>query len=91
MRSIDTVGETSRKYEVYATLDDIITWLFLTTFSGLQTSFNALCTNSSSDENYGRENLQLHQIGLVKLNEDGSPKLDRFGKQISNYNQEVSH
>ena len=25
----------------------------------------------------------------MKLNEDGSPKLDRFGKEISNYNQEV--
>jgi hypothetical protein len=42
------------------------------------------------DENYGRENLQLHQIGLTKLHDDGSPMLDRFGKEIPNYYQKVS-
>ena len=42
------------------------------------------------DENYGRENLQLHQIGLQKLHEDGSPILDKFGNEIPNYTQEVS-
>jgi uncharacterized protein (DUF1800 family) len=42
------------------------------------------------DENYARENLQLHQIGLPKLMEDGSPKLDKFGKHIPNYTQQVS-
>ncbi|KAL7518584.1 hypothetical protein ACHAWX_003396, partial [Stephanocyclus meneghinianus] len=25
------------------------------------------------DENYARENLQLHSIGLLKLNDDGTP------------------
>lgn len=39
------------------------------------------------DENYARENLQLHSIGLVKLNEDGTPVLDQFGKTIANYEQ----
>lgn len=39
------------------------------------------------DENYARENLQLHSIGLVKLNDDGTPVLDRFGKRIANYEQ----
>ena len=42
------------------------------------------------DENYARENLQLHQIGLTKLHDDGSPMLDRFGKEIPNYYQKVS-
>lgn len=42
------------------------------------------------DENYARENLQLHQIGLPKLHEDGSLMLDRYGKPIPNYNQDVS-
>ena len=39
------------------------------------------------DENYGRENLQLHSIGLVKLNEDGTPVLNQFGKKVANYEQ----
>jgi uncharacterized protein (DUF1800 family) len=39
------------------------------------------------DENYARENLQLHSIGLVKLNEDGSEVMDDFGKPIANYEQ----
>jgi len=39
------------------------------------------------DENYARENLQLHSIGLFKLGEDGIPKLDKFGKKIANYEQ----
>ena len=42
------------------------------------------------DENYGRENLQLHQIGLQKLHEDGTAMLDRFGREIPNYTQKVS-
>eukprot|EP00804_Cyclotella_cryptica_P004534 CCRYP_006892-RA/>CCRYP_006892-RA protein AED:0.17 eAED:0.17 QI:494/0.84/0.6/1/0.94/0.9/20/0/2106 len=39
------------------------------------------------DENYARENLQLHSIGLLKLNDDGTPVLDRFGKRVANYEQ----
>lgn len=39
------------------------------------------------DENYARENLQLHSIGLLKLNDDGTNVLDRFGKSIANYEQ----
>lgn len=39
------------------------------------------------DENYARENLQLHSIGLVKLNDDGTPVLDRFGNRVANYEQ----
>ena len=42
------------------------------------------------DENYARELMQLHQIGLEKLHDDGTPILDRFGKQIPNYLQKVS-
>jgi hypothetical protein len=39
------------------------------------------------DENYARENLQLHSIGLIKLNEDGTEVLDSFGKPVSTYEQ----
>lgn len=39
------------------------------------------------DENYARENLQLHSIGLIKLHDDGTPVLNRFGKRIPNYVQ----
>eukprot|EP00804_Cyclotella_cryptica_P019736 CCRYP_009662-RD/>CCRYP_009662-RD protein AED:0.10 eAED:0.10 QI:0/0.90/0.86/1/0.90/0.86/23/166/2685 len=39
------------------------------------------------DENYARENLQLHSIGLLKLNDDGTPVLDRFEKRVANYEQ----
>ncbi len=37
------------------------------------------------DENYAREILQLFSIGLVELNLDGSPKLDRNGNEIETY------
>ena len=33
------------------------------------------------DENYARENLQLHSIGIIKLHDDGTPILDKFGKR----------
>ena len=39
------------------------------------------------DENYARENLQLHSIGLVKLNQDGTPVLDSDGNHVNNYEQ----
>lgn len=53
--------------------------------------FVSFCTHinvrqmSDPDENYARENLQLHSIGLVKLNDDGTAVLDRFGSKIVNY------
>ena len=34
-----------------------------------------------------RENLQLHSIGLIRLNEDGTPVINRFGRRIANYEQ----
>ena len=40
------------------------------------------------DENYARENLQLHSIGLTKLDNDGTEVLDNDGKPIANYGQE---
>lgn len=39
------------------------------------------------DENYAREILQLFSIGLVQLNNDGSPKLDNQGAEIPTYDQ----
>jgi uncharacterized protein (DUF1800 family) len=37
------------------------------------------------DENYAREVMQLMTIGLVQLNQDGSPKLDGSGVPIPTY------
>lgn len=42
-----------------------------------------------ADENYARENLQIHQLGLEKIDDEGTPILDRFGNNIPNYLQKV--
>ena len=39
------------------------------------------------DENYSRELLQLHSIGLTKMNDDGTPVRDEFGNLVDNYTQ----
>jgi len=44
-------------------------------------------TGRQPDENYAREVLQLMSIGLVKLNPDGTPKLDGAGKPEDSYTQ----
>eukprot|EP00957_Ditylum_brightwellii_P206334 15347899-Ditylum_brightwellii.AAC.1 len=41
-----------------------------------------------ADENFAREIMQLFTIGLVWLNQDGTPKLDANGKQIEVYSNE---
>jgi uncharacterized protein (DUF1800 family) len=41
-----------------------------------------------ANENYARENLQLFNIGLVLLNQDGSPQLDSSGNQIPTYTED---
>lgn len=38
-------------------------------------------------ENYAREHLQLHTIGLEKLNDDGTPVLNALGRRTPNYEQ----
>ena len=43
--------------------------------------------NIQPDENYARELLQLFSIGLVQLNDDGTPKLDESGQTIPTYDQ----
>jgi uncharacterized protein (DUF1800 family) len=40
-----------------------------------------------ANENYARENMQLFNLGLVLLNQDGSPQLDGSGNQIPAYTQ----
>jgi len=40
------------------------------------------------DENYAREVMQLFTIGLVKVNKDGSVKLDKNGEPVSSYTQQ---
>lgn len=44
-------------------------------------------TGRVPDENYAREILQLFSIGLVQLNNDGTPKRDAAGKEIESYSQ----
>ncbi len=41
------------------------------------------------NENYAREIMQLFTVGLVKLNRDGSPKLDAQGNTIPTYTQQT--
>jgi uncharacterized protein (DUF1800 family) len=43
--------------------------------------------NHSPDENYAREVLQLFSIGLVQLDNSGTPILDANGNQIPTYDQ----
>ncbi|KNC53335.1 twin-arginine translocation domain-containing protein [Thecamonas trahens ATCC 50062] len=40
------------------------------------------------DENYAREIMQLFSIGLVELNDDGTPKRDAAGNELPTYGQE---
>ena len=42
-------------------------------------------TPAYPDENFAREIMQLFSIGLVKLNMDGTPKLDKEGNEIPTY------
>jgi len=44
-------------------------------------------TGALPDENYARELMQLFTIGLVELNQDGTPKLDSVGKTTVAYTQ----
>ncbi len=44
--------------------------------------------NRVPDENYARELMQLFTIGLVQLNNDGTPQLDSQGGQIETYTNE---
>ena len=43
---------------------------------------------SSADENFAREIMQLFTIGLVKLNDDGTPVKDNEGKDVEVYSNE---
>ena len=42
---------------------------------------------ATANENFARELMQLFSIGLVELNQDGSPKLDANGKTVATYTQ----
>lgn len=46
-------------------------------------------TGAHPNENYAREVLQLFSIGLVKLNQDGTPQLDATGKPLPTYDESV--
>lgn len=47
------------------------------------------CTGCAPNENYAREVLQLFSIGLVQLNQDGTPQLDGNGNPIPAYTQDM--
>ena len=44
--------------------------------------------NTRPDENYAREVMQLFSIGLLELDNDGTPKLDNQGEAIPTYTNE---
>ena len=46
-------------------------------------------TGAHPNENYAREVLQLFSIGLVQLNNDGTPKTDAVGKPLPCYDESV--
>jgi len=46
-------------------------------------------TRTNPNENYAREILQLFSIGLYRLNPDGTPQLDEFGRQIPTFDQDI--
>lgn len=45
--------------------------------------------NTSANENYARELMQLFTLGLTELNPDGTPVLDQSGHPIPTYDQTV--
>ncbi|MDX2413048.1 MAG: DUF1800 domain-containing protein [Woeseiaceae bacterium] len=45
--------------------------------------------NIRPDENYARELMQLFSIGLLELNQDGTPRLDAQNQQIPTYDQSI--
>ena len=45
-------------------------------------------TGRVPDENYARELMQLFTIGLVELNQDGTPRVDAQGAEIETYDNE---
>jgi uncharacterized protein (DUF1800 family) len=45
--------------------------------------------NIRPDENYARELMQLFSIGLVELNNDGSPRLDGLNLPVPTYDQAI--
>lgn len=49
---------------------------------------NKPAAGSSANENYPRELLQLFSIGVVRLNNDGTPQLDSLGRPVPTYTQD---
>ncbi|MEO5628154.1 MAG: DUF1800 domain-containing protein, partial [Thermomonas sp.] len=45
--------------------------------------------NTTPDENYGRESMQLFSLGLLKRNKDFSPALDASGNTVPTYDEKV--
>ena len=47
------------------------------------------CSGCAPNENYAREVMQLFSIGLVQLNQDGTPMLDGSGNPLPSYDQDT--
>jgi len=76
--------------------EDLLNEISLNSGMGMFLTFNGSkkqYTNKAGvqvfpDENYAREIMQLFSIGLAKLNLDGTPILDKNGREIPTYTQE---
>jgi len=55
----------------------------------LDMSGNFFVAGRAANENYAREILQLFNVGLDELNDDGTPILDGDGNRIPTYTQDV--
>jgi uncharacterized protein (DUF1800 family) len=67
-------------------LEDVTLSCAMGDYLSMRGSRKADSTGRRPDENYAREVMQLFTIGLVELNQDGSPKL-RDGQPIETYTQ----
>jgi uncharacterized protein (DUF1800 family) len=56
--------------------------------SHMQNRKEDLAIGRVPDENYAREIMQLFTIGLIELNEDGTPKLDSQSREIETYDND---
>ena len=59
--------------------------IYLSHFRNAQANYSR---NTYPDENYAREIMQLFSIGLVRLEPDGTPKLDAQGREMPTYDND---
>lgn len=70
-------------------LEDVTySWAMAEYLTYMQNMKGDPATGRMPDENYARELMQLFTIGLVELNNDGTPRLDGNGNAIETYTNE---